>query len=107
MYGSGHPFGLISQKSLVRIQPPHPITNVNMNSLDFKTQQVANSILELLELAHTQGRKITWRTIFTFLQYPPESWEDDEDIDDIIEIKSESDLVLLKAMVSSKFATKH
>ena len=107
MYGSGHPFGLISQKSLVRIQPPHPITNVNMNPLDFKTQQVANSILDLLELAYTQDRKITWRTIFTFLQYPPESWEDDEDIDEVIEIKSESDLVLLKAMVSSKFATKH
>jgi len=78
-----------------------------MNPLDFKTQQVANSILELLELAYTQDRKITWRTIFTFLQYPPESWEDDDDIDDVIEIKSESDLVLLKAMVSSKFETRH
>ena len=91
----------------MRICHPHPLTNVIMNPLDFKTQQVANSILDLLELAYTQDRKITWRTIFTFLQYPPESWEDDEDIDDVIEIKSESDLVLLKAMVSSKFATKH
>jgi len=78
-----------------------------MNPLDFKTQQVANSILELLELAYTQDRKITWRTIFTFLKFPPDIWEDDEDIDEVIEIKSESDLVLLKAMVSSKFATKH
>ena len=34
---------------------------------------------------------VSFRTIFTFLQYPPESWEDDEDIDDVIEIKSESD----------------
>ena len=107
MYGSGHPFGLISQKSLVRVQPSQPITVVNMNPLDFKTQQVANSIMDLLELAYTQNRQITWRTIFTFLKYPPESWEDDEDIDDIIEINNESELVLLKAMISSKFATKH
>jgi hypothetical protein len=49
-----------------------------------------------------QNRKITWRTIFTFSDYP-EAWEDDEDIDERILIESESDLVLLKAMVSSKF----
>ena len=78
-----------------------------MNPLDFKTQQVANSIMDLLELAYTQNRQITWRTVFTFLQYPPESWENDEDIDDIIEINNESELVLLKAMISSSFATKH
>ena len=56
-----------------------------MNQLDFKTQQVANSIISLLELAYTQNRKITWRTIFTYLEYPTEAWEDDEDIDEDID----------------------
>ena len=78
-----------------------------MNPLDFKTQQVANSIMDLLELAYTQNRQITWRTVFTFLQYPPDSWQDDEDIDETIVINNESELVMLKAMISSKFATKH
>jgi hypothetical protein len=78
-----------------------------MNPLDFKTQQITNSIMAVVELAFSQGKQVSWRTVFTFLKYPPESWEDDDDVDDLIEVNSESDLVLLRAMLSSMFAVRH
>jgi hypothetical protein len=78
-----------------------------MTPLDFKTQQVVNSIVDVIELAYTQGRTITFRTIFTFLQFPNEAWEDDPDLDEPIEVTCESDLVLVRAMISSMFAVRH
>jgi hypothetical protein len=78
-----------------------------MNPLDFKTQQITNAIIDVIELAYSQGRTITWRTIFEFLQIPHIAWQDDHDLDEKIIIESESDLVLMKAMISSMFATKH
>jgi len=78
-----------------------------MTPLDFKTQQVVNSIVDVIELAYTQGRTITFRTIFTFLQFPSEAWEDDPDLDEPIEVTCESDLVLVRAMISSMFAVRH
>jgi len=78
-----------------------------MNSLDFKTQQISNAIVSVIELAYSQGRTITWRTVFEFLQLPDIAWKDDNDLDEKIIIESESDLVLIKAMISSMFATKH
>jgi len=78
-----------------------------MTPLDFKTQQITNAIVEVLELAYNQGQTITWRTIFEFLQLPDIAWKDQNDLDEKIIIESESDLVLIKAMISSNFATKH
>jgi hypothetical protein len=78
-----------------------------MDPLDFKTQQITNAIVEVLELAYSQGRTITWRTIFEFLQLPDIAWKDQNDLDEKIIIESESDLVIMKAMISSNFATKH
>ena len=78
-----------------------------MEPLDFKTQQITNAIVEVLELAYSQGRTITWRTIFEFLQLPDIAWKDQNDLDEKIIIESESDLVIIKAMISSNFATKH
>jgi hypothetical protein len=78
-----------------------------MNPLDFKTQQITNAIVEVIELAYSQGRTITWRTIFEFLQLPDIAWKEQNDLDEKIIIESESDLVILKAMISSNFATKH
>jgi hypothetical protein len=78
-----------------------------MNPLDFKTQQITNAIVEVIELAYSQGRTITWRTIFEFLQLPDIAWKEQNDLDEQIIIESESDLVILKAMISSNFATKH
>ena len=78
-----------------------------MDPLDFKTQQITNAIIEVLELAYSQGRTITWRTIFEFLQLPDIAWKDQNDLDEKIIIESESDLVIIKAMISSNFATKH
>jgi hypothetical protein len=78
-----------------------------MTPLDFKTQQICESIVSVIELAYSQGRTITWRTIFSFLQLPEIPWKDDNDLDEEIIIESESDLVIMKAMISSMFATKH
>jgi hypothetical protein len=78
-----------------------------MKPLDFKTQQICESIVSVIELAYSQGRTITWRTIFEFLQLPEIPWKDDNDLDEEIIIESESDLVIMKAMISSMFATKH
>ena len=52
-----------------------------MNPLDFKTQQICESIVSVIELAYSQGRTITWRTIFEFLQLPEIPWKDDNDLD--------------------------
>ena len=78
-----------------------------MQPLDFKTQQICESIVSVIELAYSQGRTITWRTIFEFLQLPDIAWKEQNDLDEKIIIESESDLVILKAMISSNFATKH
>jgi hypothetical protein len=78
-----------------------------MDPLDFKTQQITNAIIDVIELAYSQGRTITWRTIFEFLQLPDIAWKDQNDLDEKIIIESESDLVIIKAMISSNFATKH
>ena len=78
-----------------------------MTPLDFKTQQLVNSIIDVIELAYTQGRTVSFRTIFTFLEFPKEAWEDDKDIDETIEVTCESDLVLIRAMISSMFAVRH
>jgi len=78
-----------------------------MTPLDFKTQQIVNSIVDVIELAYTQGRTVTFRTIFSFLQFPKEAWEDDPDLDEPIEVTCESDLVLVRAMISSMFAVRH
>lgn len=78
-----------------------------MTPLDFKTQQIVNSIVDVIELAYTQGRTVTFRTIFTFLNFPKEAWENDDDIDEPIVVTCESDLVLVRAMISSMFALRH
>jgi len=78
-----------------------------MTPLNFKTQQVANAIMSVIELAYSQGRTITWRTVFEFLQLPDMAWKDDNDLDEKIIIESEGDLVIMRAMISSMFHTKH
>jgi hypothetical protein len=78
-----------------------------MTPLDFKTQQVVNSIVDVIEMAYTQGRTVTFRTIFNFLQFPKEAWEHDPDLDEPIVVTCESDLVMVRAMISSMFAVKH
>jgi hypothetical protein len=78
-----------------------------MTPLDFKTQQICESIMAVIEVAYSQGRTITWRTVFEFLQIPNIAWQNDHDLDEKIIIESESDLVIMRAMISSMFHTKH
>jgi hypothetical protein len=60
-----------------------------------------------LELCYEQGVTTTWRDIFTFLRFPVEAWKDDIDLDEKIIVNSESDLVIMKAMITSRYAVKH
>lgn len=78
-----------------------------MDPLELKTEQIATYIIRVLELYYQQGVSTTWRDIFTFLKIPEVVWKDDPDIDDPIIINSESELVIMKAMISSRFATRH
>jgi hypothetical protein len=78
-----------------------------MDELEKKTLQVAHAIIQVIELAYEQRQTITWRTVFEFLKYPPEYYEDDPEIDDAIQITSDADLAILKAMITSKFAFKN
>jgi hypothetical protein len=78
-----------------------------MTPLDAKTQKIVDSIMSIIELAYGQGRLVTWRTIFIFLNFPPAAWENDDDLDDPIEVVSESDLAIMRASLSSHFAVKH
>jgi hypothetical protein len=78
-----------------------------MTPLDAKTQRIVDSIMSMIELAYYQGRLVTWRTIFVFLNFPPEAWENDDDLDNPIEVTSESDLAIMRASLSSHFAVKH
>jgi hypothetical protein len=78
-----------------------------MESLDLKTEQIATYIIRVLELYYQQGVTTTWRDIFTFLRIPEAAWIDEPDIDEKIIVNSEAELAIMKAMISSRFATKH
>ena len=75
--------------------------------LQEKHKEVCDAIYRVLELCFHQGVTTTWRDIFLFLRLPESAWGDDTDLDEPIVIQTESDLVLMKAMLSSYFAVKH
>jgi hypothetical protein len=77
-----------------------------MTPLDAKTQQVVDAIVKVLELCHQQNTTTTWRDIFLFLRFPPAAWHDMPDLDEPIIVRHDGDLMIMKAMISSYFATK-
>lgn len=78
-----------------------------MNKEDQIALQVTEAIMNVLELCYQQGVTTSWRDIFLFLRFPEAAWKDDIDLDEKIIIRQDSDLVIMRAMISSKFATKH
>jgi hypothetical protein len=78
-----------------------------MSNLNEKHKIVSDSIFKVIELCYQQGVTTTWRNIFLFLRFPEAAWQDDPDLDEPIIIETESDLVIMRAMISSFFATKH
>lgn len=78
-----------------------------MSNLNEKHKIVSDSIFKVIELCYQQGVTTTWRDIFLFLRFPEAAWRDDPDLDEPIIIKTESDLVIMRAMISSFFAIKH
>ena len=78
-----------------------------MTEFQEKHKIVVDGIMRVIELCYEQGVTTTWRDIFLFLRFPQDSWQDDPDLDERIVIKSESDLVIMRAMISSWFAVKH
>jgi hypothetical protein len=78
-----------------------------MNEFQEKHKIIVDGIMRVIELCYEQNVTTTWRDIFLFLRFPEESWRDDPDLDERIVINSESDLVIMRAMISSWFAVKH
>ena len=78
-----------------------------MDELKAKHKIVVDGILRVIELCYQQGVTTTWRDIFLFLRFPEAAWQDMPDIDEPIVINQESDLVIMRAMISSWFAVKH
>lgn len=78
-----------------------------MTEFQEKHKIVVDGIMRVIELCYEQGVTTTWRDIFLFLRFPKEAWQDDPDLDERIVINSESDLVIMRAMISSWFAVKH
>ena len=78
-----------------------------MNQLEKKHKEVVDAILKVIELCYQQGVTTTWRDIFLFLRFPETAWQDMPDIDEPIVINQESDLVIMRAMISSWFAVKY
>ena len=78
-----------------------------MNQFEKKHKEVVDAILKVIELCYQQGVTTTWRDIFLFLRFPETAWQDMPDIDEPIVINQESDLVIMRAMISSWFAVKH
>ena len=78
-----------------------------MDDLKAKHKIVVDGILRVIELCYQQGVTTTWRDIFLFLRFPEAAWQDMPDVDEPIVINQESDLVIMRAMISSWFAVKH
>jgi hypothetical protein len=78
-----------------------------MDDLKAKHKIVVDGILRVIELCYQQGVTTTWRDIFLFLRFPEAAWQDMPDLDEPIVINQESDLVIMRAMISSWFAVKH
>lgn len=78
-----------------------------MNRFEKKHKEVVDGIMRVIELCYQQGVTTTWRDIFLFLRFPETAWQDMPDIDEPIVINQESDLVIMRAMISSWFAVKH
>jgi len=78
-----------------------------MNQFEETHKQVVEAIVKVLELCYQQGTTTTWRDIFLFLRFPAAAYEDMPDLDERIVVNSESDLVIMRAMISSWFAVKH
>jgi hypothetical protein len=78
-----------------------------MTEFQEKHKIVVDGIMRVIELCYEQNVTTTWRDIFTFLRFPQEAWQDDPDLDERIVVNSESDLVIMRAMISSWFAVKH
>ena len=78
-----------------------------MNEFQEKHKIVVEGIMRVIELCYEQNVTTTWRDIFLFLRFPEAAWQDMPDLDESIEIHQESDLVIMRAMISSWFAVKH
>ena len=78
-----------------------------MTEFQEKHKIVVEGIMRVIELCYEQGVTTTWRDIFLFLRFPKAAWGEMPDIDEPIVINQESDLVIMRAMISSWFAVKH
>ena len=74
--------------------------------MDTRLQEIVNIIISALTHCHTHNIPTTFRNVFTICNIPLHLVEDVIDLDQEIVIHQESDLVIMKAMLSSKIALK-
>jgi hypothetical protein len=77
---------------------------MNINQLH---KEICLQIFRVIELCYSQGVTTTWRDIYLFLRLPKNIWEGDTDLDEKIIVSSDQELEMIKALLLSKFETRH
>lgn len=72
--------------------------------MDNRRKEIVDAIIKAIELCWEKQLPINYRSIFLLLQLPLDMLENHFDLDQEIPIRQESDIVIMKAMMSSKFA---
>lgn len=72
--------------------------------MDNRRKEIVDAIIRAIELCWEKQLPINYRSIFLLLQLPLDMLEKHFDLDQEIPIRQESDIVIMKAMMSSKFA---
>lgn len=72
--------------------------------MDTRKKEIIDAIMSAIEVCWEKKLPINYRTIFTLLQLPADLMESHFDLDQEIPVRQESDIVIMKAMFSSKFA---
>lgn len=78
-----------------------------MNKQDRYNHLAAWHIFRVIELCYQQGVKTTWRDIYQFLRVPENVYENDSDLDEVIEINNDYELEQMRLMLESRFNTLH
>lgn len=72
--------------------------------MDTRKKEIIDAVMSAIEVCWEKKLPINYRTIFTLLQLPVDLMESHFDLDQEIPVRQESDIVIMKAMFSSKFA---
>lgn len=78
-----------------------------MNKQDRYNHLAAWHIFQVIELCYQQGVSTTWRDIYQFLRVPESVYENDTDLDEVIQINNDYELEQMRLLLESRFSTRH